>query len=124
MATSSKRAQHIALTSLIISVIFSGVAFLVGWGTGFFAVYALSWLLLAAAMVWFVLFIQFYQRSQAEQEKLDMSQLTAGRKEAAIFQAKGEQAALFAVAQRRLDLLEKWFIPIFSVLIALSDCTF
>ncbi|MHC4643386.1 MAG: hypothetical protein ACYS32_17215, partial [Planctomycetota bacterium] len=119
MATSSKRAQHIALTSLIISVIFSGVAFLVGWGTGFFAVYALSWLLLAAAMVWFVLFIQFYQRSQAEQEKLDMSQLTAGRKEAAIFQAKGEQAALFAVAQRRLDLLEKWFIPIFSVLIAL-----
>ena len=48
-----------------------------------------------------------------------MSQLAAGRKEAAIFQAKGEQAALFAVAQRRLDLLEKWFIPIFSVLIAL-----
>jgi regulator of protease activity HflC (stomatin/prohibitin superfamily) len=119
MATSSKRAEHIALTSLIISVIFFGVAFFVGRATGFFAVYALSWLILAAALVWFVLFIQFHQRSLAEQEKLDMTQLAAGKKEAAIFQAKGEQAALFAVAQRRLDLLEKWFIPLFSVLIAL-----
>ena len=119
MATSSKRAEHIALTSLFISVLFFGIAFFVGRATGFFAVYALSWLILAAALVWFVLFIQFHQRSLAEQEKLDMSQLAAGKKEAAIFQAKGEKAALFAVAQRRLDLLEKWFIPIFSVLIAL-----
>jgi membrane protease subunit HflK len=119
MAPSSKRAEHVALTSLIISVIFFGIAFLVGRATGFFAVSALSWLILAAALVWFVLFIQFHQRSLAEQEKLDMSQLSAGTKEAAIFQAKGEHAALFAVAQRRLDILEKWFIPIFSVLIAL-----
>ncbi|MHC4083871.1 MAG: SPFH domain-containing protein [Planctomycetota bacterium] len=119
MATSSKRAEHIALTSLIISVIFSGVTFFVGRATGFFAVSALSWLILAAALVWFVLLIQFHQRSLAEQEKLDMSQLATGKKDAAIFQAKGEQAALFAVSQRRLNLLEKWFIPIFSVLIAL-----
>ena len=119
MATSSKRAEHIALTSLIISVIFFGVAFFVGRATGFFAVSALSWLILAAALVWFVLFIQFHQRSLAEQENLDMSQLASGTKEAAIFQAKGEHATLFAVSQRRLGILEKWFIPIFSVLIAL-----
>jgi membrane protease subunit HflK len=35
-----------------------------------------------------------------------------------IFQAKGERATLFAAAQHRLQILEKWFIPIFSVLIA------
>ncbi|MHC4110226.1 MAG: SPFH domain-containing protein [Planctomycetota bacterium] len=121
MATSSKRAEHIALTSLIISVIFFGIAFIVGWGTGFFAVFVLSWLILAAALVWFVLYIQFHQRSLAEQEKLDMSQLAADKKDTAIFQAKGEHAALFAVAQRRLDILEKWFIPIFSVIIALYE---
>jgi len=118
MATSSKRAENVALTSLILSVIFFGVAFFVGRASGFFAVSALSWLILAAALVWFVLFIQFHQRSLAEQEKLDMSQLAAGKKDAAIFQAKGEHATLFAVAQRRLGILEKWFIPIFSVLIA------
>jgi regulator of protease activity HflC (stomatin/prohibitin superfamily) len=119
MATSSKRAEHVALASLIFSVICFGVTFFVGRGSGFFAVSALSWLILAAALVWFVLFIQFHQRSMAEQEKLDMSQLAAGKKDAAIFQAKTEQATLFAVARRRLDILEKWFIPIFSVIIAL-----
>ncbi len=118
MATSSKRAEHVALTSLILSVIFFSITFFVGRGSGFFAVSALSWLILATALVWFVLFIQFHQRSLAEQEKLDMSQLTAGRKDGAIFQAKAEQATLFAVAQRRLGILEKWFIPIFSVIIA------
>jgi len=119
MATSSKRAEHVALTCLILSVIFFGITFFVGRGSGFFSVSALSWLILATALVWFVLFIQFHQRSLAEQEKLDMSQLTAGKKDAAIFQAKTEQATLFAVAQRRLRILEKWFIPIFSVIIAI-----
>jgi membrane protease subunit HflK len=119
MATSSKRAEHVSLTSLILSVIFFGITFFVGRGSGFFAVSALGWLILATALVWFVLFIQFHQRSLAEQEKLDMSQLTAGKKDAAIFQAETEQATLFAVAQRRLRMLEKWFIPIFSVIIAL-----
>lgn len=118
MATSSKRAEHIALTSLVLSVIFFGITFFVGRASGFFAVSALSWLLLAAALVWFVLFVQFHQRSLAEQEKLDMSQLAKGQRGAAIFEAKGERATLFAVAQRRLEILEKWFIPIFSVLIA------
>ncbi|MBW8041801.1 MAG: hypothetical protein FVQ85_17635 [Planctomycetes bacterium] len=120
MATSSKRAEHVALTSLILSVLFFGVTFFVGRAFGFFAVSALSWLILASALVWFVLFIQFHQRSLSEQEKLDMSQLAAvaGKKDAAIFEAKGEHATLFAVAQRRLGILEKWFIPIFSILIA------
>ncbi len=119
MVTSSKRAENVALTSLILSVIFFGIAFFVGRASGFFAVSALSWLALAAALVWLVLFIQFHQRSLAEQEKLDMSQLAVGKKDAAIFEAKGERATLFAVAQRRLGILEKWFIPVFSVLIAL-----
>ena len=30
----------------------------------------------------------------------------------------GERAVMFAVAQRRLDLLEKWFIPVFSAIIS------
>ena len=118
MTISSKRAEHVALASLILSVIFFGIAFFVGRWSGFFAVSALSWLILAAAIIWFVLCLQFHQRSLAEREKLDMTQLAAGQKDAAIFQAKGEHATLFAVAQRRLQILEKWFIPIFSVLIA------
>ncbi len=118
MTTSSKRAEHVALASLILSVIFFGITFFVGRWSGFFAVSVVSWLILAAAIIWFVLCLQFHQRSLAEREKLDMSQLATSQKDATIFQAKGEHATLFAVAQRRLGILEKWFIPIFSVIIA------
>ena len=47
-----------------------------------------------------------------------MSQLGKDEKASTIFQASGERAGLFAAAQRRLQILEKWFIPIFSALIA------
>jgi len=118
MAISSKRAEYVALASLSMSIVFFGVAFFVGRWSGFLAVSAISWLILSAALIWSVLVIQFHQRTLAEQEKLDMSQLAESRQDSKIFQAKGERATIFAVAQRRLDLLEKWFIPIFSVVIA------
>ncbi len=118
MAISSKRAEYVAVASLILSVVFFGISFFVGRWSGFFAVYAVSWLILCAGLIWFVLCLQFHHRGLAEQEKLDMSQLAEGERASAIFQAKGEQAGLFAVAQRRLRLLEKWFLPIFSGLIA------
>ena len=118
MAVSSKRPEYAALMSLILSVIFFGIAFFVGRWSGFFAVSAAGWLLLSAALIWLVLVIQFHQRALAEQEKLDMTQLAKGKDASTIFQARDEQATLFAVAQHRLQILEKWFIPVFSILIA------
>jgi membrane protease subunit HflK len=118
MTVSSKRPKNIAWASLVLSVVFFGICFLIGRWSDFFAVSAISWLLLSAASIWFVLTIQFHTRSLAEQEKLDMSQLTKAEQSPTIFQAKDERAGLFAVAQRRLEILEKWFIPIFSALVA------
>ncbi|MCX5637452.1 MAG: hypothetical protein NTX52_07140, partial [Planctomycetota bacterium] len=117
MATSSKRPEHTALASLVLSVLFFGIVFFLGQWSDCFAISVISWLLLSAALIWLVLVIQFHQRALAEQEKLDMSQLAKDEQTATIFQAKGERAALFAVAQRRLQILEKWFIPIFSAII-------
>jgi membrane protease subunit HflK len=118
MTVSSKRPEHISLVSLILSVVFFGIAFFLGRWSGFFAVSAISWLILSSALIWLILCVQFHQRALAEQEKLDMSQLGKDEKASAIFQASGERAGLFAAAQRRLQILEKWFIPIFSALIA------
>lgn len=118
MTVSSKRPEHIAIVSLILSVIFFGIAFFLGRWSGFFAVSAISWLILSSALIWLVLCVQFHQRSLAEQEKLDMGQLVKDEKTSAIFQASGERAGLFATSQRHLQILEKWFIPIFSTLIA------
>jgi regulator of protease activity HflC (stomatin/prohibitin superfamily) len=118
MTASSKRPEQVSIVSLILSVIFFGIAFFLGRWSGFFAVSAISWLILSSALIWLVLSVQFHQRSLAEQEKLDMSQLARDEKSSAIFQASGERADLFATAQRHLQILEKWFIPIFSAVIA------
>jgi len=118
MTESSKRPEHVAWSSLILSVVFFGICFFVGRGSDFFAIYAVGWLLLSSALTWFVLAVQFHMRSLAEQEKLDMSQLTRAEQGPAIFKGNDEHSTLFAAAQRRLGILERWFIPIFSALIA------
>jgi len=118
MTTSSKRPEHVAWASMILSAVFFAVAFLLGRWSGFFAVSAVSWLSLSSVLIWFVLAIQFHQRALAEQEKLDVGQLAKDERTAAIFQAKGERDALFAAARGRLAILEKWFIPIFSAVVA------
>ncbi len=118
MTESSKRPEHISLVSLILSVVFFGIAFFLGRWSGFFAISAIGWLILSSALIWLILCLQFHQRAIAEQEKLDMSNLGKDEMSSAIFQASGERAGLFAAAQRRLQILEKLFIPIFSALIA------
>ena len=118
MTVSSKRPVHVALISLILSIIFFGITFFLGRWSGFFAVSAVSWLILSVAFIWFVLCLQFYQRSLAEQEKLDASQLIRGDEASTIFQAGSERATLLSAAQHRLELFEKWFIPIFAAIIA------
>ena len=117
MTVSSKRPVHIALVSFILSIIFFGITFFLGRWSGFLAVSAVSWLILSVAFIWFVLCLQFYQRSLAEQEKLDSGQLIRDERTSAIFQASSEQATLLSVAQRRLEIFEKWFVPIFAALI-------
>ncbi|MHC4117186.1 MAG: hypothetical protein ACYSWO_06730, partial [Planctomycetota bacterium] len=121
MTVSSKRPVHVALVALILSVVFFGfgIAFFLGRWSGFVAISAIGWFLLSVAFIWFVLCLQFYQRALAEQEKLDIGQLTDAEKSSTIFQAGSERAGLFAAAQRRLEIFEKWFVPIFSGLIAI-----
>lgn len=118
MTTSSKRPEHVAWVSLVLSLIFFGIAFFLGRWSGFFAVSAVAWQILGAALISLVLAIQFHQRSLAEQERLDMTQLAQDKSGSTLFEGKGERATLLAAAQRRLNLLEKWFIPIFGALIA------
>lgn len=118
MITTSKRPVQVALICLILNVLFFGISFFLGRWSGYSAISTVSWLFLSVALICFVLSLQFYQRVRAEQEKLDMSQLTSDQQASTIFQAKTERDVLFTAAQNRLDMLEKWFIPIFSGVIA------
>jgi len=116
--TTSRPAKLVAIVSLILSVIFFVIMVPLGRWSGFVAIYSAGFVSLGAALIWLVLLIQFHQRNLAEQEKLDMSALAGDHRTDKIFHAKGEQSQLFAVAQKRLAILEKWFLPVFSFLIA------
>ncbi|MHC4623907.1 MAG: SPFH domain-containing protein [Planctomycetota bacterium] len=118
MTISSKRAEYLARASLALSAVFFVIALLIGLWSGFFAVFAASWLILTSILIWFALCLQFYQRTLAEQEKLDLTLPAGDKRTSTIFREGHEQASLFAVAQRRLQIFEKWFIPIFSAAIA------
>jgi modulator of FtsH protease HflK len=122
MQTEVKKAGIVSLAALILSVIFFLGSFILSKVTGVFAVYALSWQILAGVVIWAVLAIQFYQMALAQQEKLDMAQL--GRSSGdTIFEAQKSHSELFTVAQNRLKTFEKWILPVFSVFIAAYELT-
>ncbi len=118
MNISSRRARHIATIAFVLSFIFFMATWVIGGFSGYFAVAVLAWQILGGAFVWLALIILFHQRSRAEQEKLDMAQIAQARGGDTIFQTHTEQGDLMAVAQRRLRILEKWFVPGFAILIA------
>ena len=118
MKVQSKQAEYVAAAGLALSIVFSAATFLLSRWSGSAAIYAVSWQVLAGVLIWLVLVILFHQRALAEQEKLDTAQLAKTKPGQTIFHTQDERAAMFAVAQRRLQVLEKWFIPIFSALIA------
>ncbi|MDO8301685.1 MAG: SPFH domain-containing protein [Sedimentisphaerales bacterium] len=121
MKLSFKRAEYAALTGLVVSLVFFLITLLLGNWSGSFVVWAVAWQILGGVVIWLVLTIQFHQRSLAEQEKLDMAQLAKGRDATTIFKTQDEQSGLFAVAQGRLALFEKWFLPIFAAIIGLYE---
>jgi len=118
MNVSSKRAEYVSIVGLILSLVFFITAWIVGAFSGAYAVTAISWQILSCCLIWFVLVIQFHQMSLAEQEKLDVDQLSRAKASDTIFQGSAERSELFAVASKRLALIEKWFVPIFAALIA------
>jgi len=123
MTVSSKRAEYVAALALILSVVFFGIMFFVGRWSGYFALRAIGWLIGSAVLIWLALWLQFHTRGLAEQEKLDTSRLSRRSDGSTIFQTRDEQSEVFTVARRRLKVFEKWFLPVFSGIIAAYHIT-
>lgn len=119
MNLSSHKAKTISVVAFVLSLLFFIFTLIFGAITEVLAIYLLSWHVLAGLLVWLVLLLQFYQRTLAEQEKLDMSQLSKSSQKETIFSGDSNRIAMLAVAQKRLVFLEKWVIPISGVLIAI-----
>lgn len=106
---------------LILSLLFAVITLVVGSLSGVLALAAMSLQIFGVALVWFGLLILYHQRRLAEQEKLDMAQLAGSESSETIFQGSADRRELFAVAQKRLVQVEKWFVPIYSIVIAVYE---
>jgi membrane protease subunit HflK len=123
MAVSSKKAQNTALLAFCLSVVFFAATFLLGAVWQIKAVYFLSMQILAGLLVWGVLVVQFYTRSRAEQEKLDMAQVSKTLRQETIFSGGADRTSLFEEAQKRLVFFEKWILPTLGIIIAAVEIT-
>lgn len=121
MADSSKKALNVSLFGLILSIVFFVTTLVLAATLHSPTLYVLSWQILGTLLIWLVLLIQFFQCGQAEQEKLDMAQLSRAREKKTIFEESEARLDLFTVAQKRLAMLEKWFLPIAGLLIAITQ---
>ena len=118
MNTSSKRAEWTSVITLVLSLVFFVITWILGSSSNSFAVAAFKWQILAGVIISIVLWFGFHLKSLCEQEKLDMAQLGAGQADDSIFQEAGTRTDLFNVAGKRLELFEKFFLPAFAVIIA------
>ena len=121
MNVSSRKAKTVSLIAFILSLVFFIVTQILGFYIGAMGMIQLSWHFLTATVVWLFLLIQFHQRCLAEQEKLDMSQLSKADQQDTIFAGGGDRMAMLAVAQKRLRFLEKWGIPVIAIVIGLYE---
>lgn len=117
----SNAPEYLSWASFVIGLGLAAVVFLVGRWARYTAIWAISCLMLAGSLIWFVLALQFRLRRLALQEKLDMAQWTQAQRGTSIFQQEAEQMLVTDVARRRLEVFERWFIPIFAVLFSILE---
>lgn len=123
MNLSSRKARTVSVVAFILSFIFFAFTLIFGIVSGVLAMTLLSWQILSGVLIWLTLIAQFYQRSLAEQEKLDMSQLAKSVQQETIFSGGADRMALLAVAQKRLKFFERWILPFAAILIAVYQIT-
>jgi regulator of protease activity HflC (stomatin/prohibitin superfamily) len=119
MNLSSRKAKTVSVIAFVLSLLFFIFSLIFGLFTKTLALYLLSWQILSGLLIWLVLVVQFFQRTLAQEEKLDMSQLAQSAQKGTIFANGGDRVAMMAVAQKRLKFFEKWVVPVSAVLIGI-----
>jgi len=120
MIRTSKAPEYLAWACLLVGIALALVAIFVGRWSGYTAVWAVGCQIASSGLIWFVLALHLRLRRLAYQEQLDTAQLGQAR-QSSIFQAETEQTIATAVATKRLEVFERWFIPIFGALIAVGQ---
>jgi regulator of protease activity HflC (stomatin/prohibitin superfamily) len=112
-----RHAEVAATFILIVQAVGGLAALLVAWGSRSMAAMAGGWHLAAGVLVWLACVIHQRLRRMALEEELDTETLReTGDDRARLFE---EQEADLLSAKRRVEQFEKYFLPLFSVLVCL-----
>lgn len=110
------RARNLALVGLVFEVVLTAFFVLMAIWTGSEALRGLTYLSGCGVIIWLYLALVYHQRVLVQEESLETEQLRrereAGGASGAIFDLDAEQMLL---AQRRLDWMYRWLLPIFTI---------
>ncbi len=108
---SFKKAEWIALLSLFLHLLFSGLAFLLYHWNHLESVFMLGWFFLAGSPVWFISLLHLRQKRRSQEEVLVEKKSSPETDDNSLF--KENSLDPFS-ALTRLTYFEKWIIPGFT----------
>jgi modulator of FtsH protease HflK len=112
-----KRAETAAAFVLVVQLTAGLVAWLLGWVSGSVAAEATAWQMLVGAVVWVSCLMHQRLRRMTDEEAREAEALDAEHRAgagASLFEAED---AVLLTARHRLEQFERYFLPIFSVLL-------
>jgi membrane protease subunit HflK len=121
--TTHTRSRRASLGGLVVQVVMFIAILVLAQITNSAAAFNLSWFVLGGVAIWFVSFLVFRQHELAALEQMDLEALRRERQATgggeALFDAEGGGGLEFQLAQRRLVWMQRWLVPIFSLLTAI-----
>ncbi|MCD6378738.1 MAG: hypothetical protein J7L99_07815 [Planctomycetes bacterium] len=117
----SKRGQHVATAGLVLQLALVGLAFALWRFAGTTVTMVGLWLIVAPVPLWLLTILMFYCKWLAQREEEQLKQLaTRTDRSESIFQQ--EQAGL-RVAANRFRWMERYLVPVFTLLFAAYHIT-
>ena len=111
-----RRGKNLALAGTLLQAALAAAMLAIGIHTGAKAALACSWILAGGVAVWLMAALLFYCRQLERQEETELAELAERGDEGAIF-SRQEDLSLRPARSRR-QFVERWVVPIFTLLLA------
>ncbi|MHC4983156.1 MAG: SPFH domain-containing protein, partial [Planctomycetota bacterium] len=109
-----KRGKNVAVAGAAFQLVITAVTLAIWLWTGSLVAMSCAWLLAGGIPVWLIVSILFYCRFLARRERRELEELEAAGKKPSIFE--GEQARQVRPAQARAEWMDRWVVPVFTLL--------
>ena len=116
-----RRGKNVAVIGAVLHLMFTAVMVTLWLWTDSLAAMTVSITLGGGVLVWLMVALLFYCRQLAEQERIELAELTARGADAGALFDRGDQGASPAAA--RAAVVERWVLPVFALIWAAYHAT-